>query len=250
MPRLGYALLFAIGFTMILNGAIANGLLQASCPTRCAADHGGLRLRRRRLSQVVGAFTGGVVAHAVGVAWAIFAAALSHAAYGVWAFLAARNSARAASHRTDVDMYSHLPLLHASLGPNEAVEHFPSDAASRSTRRKGRLWVVCRKCERWNLTPLEERWEAIEECERAFRDTRLRVSTDNIGLARLREGLELVRIGEPQRPRWRRGATATSSGGVGGGSISSLAASVRRRRPRWSSPARCWAWSARARSAR
>ena len=23
---------------------------------------------------------------------------------------------------------------------------------------KGRLWVVCRSCERWNLTPLEERW--------------------------------------------------------------------------------------------
>jgi hypothetical protein len=68
--------------------------------------------------------------------------------------------------------------------------------------------VVCRKCERWNLSPLEERWEAIEECERAFRGTRLRVSTDQIGLARLKEGLELVRIGEPQRPEmaaWRYG---------------------------------------------
>jgi hypothetical protein len=73
---------------------------------------------------------------------------------------------------------------------------------------KGRLWAVCRRCERWNLSPLEERWEAIEECERTFRDTRLRVSTDNIGLARLREGLELVRIGRPQRPEmaaWRYG---------------------------------------------
>jgi hypothetical protein len=73
---------------------------------------------------------------------------------------------------------------------------------------KGRLWVVCRKCERWNLTPLEERWEAIEDCERRFRSTRLRMSTDNVGLARLREGLELVRIGEPLRPEfaaWRYG---------------------------------------------
>jgi hypothetical protein len=41
--------------------------------------------------------------------------------------------------------------------------------------------------------------EAIEECERLFRDTKLRVSTDQIGLARLPEGLELVRIGSPQR---------------------------------------------------
>ena len=72
----------------------------------------------------------------------------------------------------------------------------------------GRLWVVCRGCEKWNLTPLEERWEAIESCERLFRDSRKRVSTDNIGLARLTEGLELVRIGEPQRPEfaaWRYG---------------------------------------------
>jgi hypothetical protein len=41
-----------------------------------------------------------------------------------------------------------------------------------------------------------------------FRDTRKRVSTDNIGLAMLTEGLELVRIGEPQRPEfaaWRYG---------------------------------------------
>jgi hypothetical protein len=70
------------------------------------------------------------------------------------------------------------------------------------------LWVVCRRCARWNLTPLEERWEAIEEAERLFRGTRLRVSTDNIGLAKLSEGLELVRVGKPQRPEiaaWRYG---------------------------------------------
>ena len=73
---------------------------------------------------------------------------------------------------------------------------------------KGRLWVVCHTCERWNLSPLDERWEAIEAAERLFRDARLRVSTDEIGLAKLREGLELVRIGDPQRPEmaaWRYG---------------------------------------------
>ena len=82
------------------------------------------------------------------------------------------------------------------LGHNEAVEHFPVGRRLAFDAAKGRLWVVCRKCERWNLTPLEERWEAIEECERAFRGTKLRVSTDEIGLAKLREGLELVRIGD------------------------------------------------------
>jgi hypothetical protein len=105
-------------------------------------------------------------------------------------------------------MYRTCLFCSNDLGRNEAVEHFPVGRRLAFDASKGRLWVVCRKCERWNLTPLEERWEAIEECERAFRATRLRVSTEEIGLARLKEGLELVRIGEPQRPEmaaWRYG---------------------------------------------
>ena len=105
-------------------------------------------------------------------------------------------------------MYSTCLFCNGNLGRNEAVEHFPVGRRLAFDAAKGRLWVVCRRCERWNLTPLEERWEAIEECERAFSGTRLRVSTDQIGLARLKEGLELVRIGEPQRPEmaaWRYG---------------------------------------------
>jgi hypothetical protein len=46
------------------------------------------------------------------------------------------------------------------------------------------------------------------QCVRLFSSTRLKVSTDNIGMSRLREGLELVRIGSPQRPEmaaWRYG---------------------------------------------
>ena len=105
-------------------------------------------------------------------------------------------------------MYSTCLFCNGPLGANEAIEHFPVGRRLAFDAAKGRLWVVCRKCERWNLTPLEERWEAIEECERAFSGTRLRVSTDQVGLARLKEGTELVRIGEPQRPEmaaWRYG---------------------------------------------
>ena len=105
-------------------------------------------------------------------------------------------------------MYSTCLFCHSSLGANEVIEHFPVGRRLAFDGARGRLWVVCRKCERWNLSPLEERWEAIEECERQFSDTRLRVSTDNIGLARVAEGLELVRIGSPQRPEmaaWRYG---------------------------------------------
>ena len=105
-------------------------------------------------------------------------------------------------------MYSTCLFCHSSLGANEAIEHLPIGRRLAFDPARGRLWVVCRHCERWNLTPIEERWEAIEECERAFGGTKLRVSTDNVGLARLREGLELVRIGAPQRPElaaWRYG---------------------------------------------
>ena len=105
-------------------------------------------------------------------------------------------------------MYATCLFCNGKLGANEAIEQFPVGRRLAFDPARGRLWVVCRACERWNLTPIEERWEAIEECERAFGATKLRVSTDHIGLARLKEGLELVRIGEPQRPEmaaWRYG---------------------------------------------
>lgn len=105
-------------------------------------------------------------------------------------------------------MYATCLFCHSSLGANEAIEHFPVGRRLAYDAAKGRLWVVCSKCERWNLSPLEERWEAIEEAERAYRDTQKRVATDNIGLARLRDGTELIRIGAPLRPEfaaWRYG---------------------------------------------
>ena len=105
-------------------------------------------------------------------------------------------------------MYSTCLFCHAQLGANEIVEHFPVGRRLAFDAARGRLWAVCTHCRNWNLAPIEERWEAIEECERAFRGTRLRVSTDNIGLATLREGLDLVRVGKPLRPEfaaWRYG---------------------------------------------
>ncbi len=105
-------------------------------------------------------------------------------------------------------MYSTCIFCHTSLGANEAIEHFPVGRRLAFDAAKGRLWVVCKACERWNLSPIDERWEAIEECEKLFRDSRLRVSTDNIGLAKLKEGSKLIRIGKPQRPEmaaWRYG---------------------------------------------
>jgi hypothetical protein len=95
-----------------------------------------------------------------------------------------------------------------SLGDNQVVEHFPVGRRLAFDSAKGRLWVVCKRCERWNLSPIEERWEAIEDCERLYHGIRTRASSENIGLARHREGTELVRIGVPLRPEfaaWRYG---------------------------------------------
>jgi hypothetical protein len=105
-------------------------------------------------------------------------------------------------------MYSTCLFCNKPLGSNETLETFPVGKRLAFDAAKGRLWVVCRQCERWNLSPLEERWEAIESAERLYRDTRRRVSTENIGLAKLRDGTELIRIGEPLRPEfaaWRYG---------------------------------------------
>jgi hypothetical protein len=105
-------------------------------------------------------------------------------------------------------VYATCLFCQQPLGGNESIEAFPIGRRLAFDAERGRLWVVCRKCERWNLSPIEERWEAIESCERLFRDTGTRVSTEQVGLARLGEGLELVRIGRPLRPEfaaWRYG---------------------------------------------
>jgi hypothetical protein len=105
-------------------------------------------------------------------------------------------------------VYSTCLFCKESLGTNEVIGIFPVGRRLAFDADKGRLWVVCHHCARWNLSPLEERWEAIEECERAFRGTLVRVSTDNVGLARMPDGLELIRIGKPLRPEfaaWRYG---------------------------------------------
>jgi hypothetical protein len=105
-------------------------------------------------------------------------------------------------------MFSTCLFCHGKLGSNEVVEHFPVGSRLAFDSARGRLWAVCPNCRRWNLSPLDERWEAIEECERLYRSTRARVSTDNIGLAPNVRGIDLIRIGRPLRPEfaaWRYG---------------------------------------------
>jgi hypothetical protein len=105
-------------------------------------------------------------------------------------------------------MYSTCLHCTKDLGTNEVVETLPIGRRLAFDASQGRLWVVCRHCAKWNLVPFDTRLESIDACERLYRDTKTRYATDNIGLARVKEGLELVRIGEPLRPEfasWRYG---------------------------------------------
>ncbi len=106
-------------------------------------------------------------------------------------------------------MYSTCLFCHTHLGRNSEIEAFQVGRRLAFDAERGRLWVVCTKCRNWNLSPLEQRWEAVEACERRYRSTVVRVSTDNIGLATLSGGLDLVRVGKPLRPEfaaWRYGS--------------------------------------------
>ena len=72
---------------------------------------------------------------------------------------------------------------------------------------KGRLWVVCPRCSRWNLTPFDDRLEQIETLARTARQGRVLAATDQVTLIRW-QGYDLVRIGKPPRVElatWRYG---------------------------------------------
>lgn len=80
---------------------------------------------------------------------------------------------------------------------------------------KGRLWVICPRCARWNLTPFDDRLERIEAVARAAAAGRLAASTEQVALIRWTpprskrgERYDFVRVGKPPRielAHWRYG---------------------------------------------
>lgn len=84
---LGCVLLFGAGFAMIVNGALANGLLQGIVPDslrgRLMAAYSFVVVG---LSQVVGAFLAGTAANTLGVDWTIGGGAVILLIYTRWAY--------------------------------------------------------------------------------------------------------------------------------------------------------------------
>jgi hypothetical protein len=91
---------------------------------------------------------------------------------------------------------------------NEELEHFSSAARIAFDPDRGRLWAICGSCKRWSLAPIEERWEALEELEKAVTDRgRMLSQTDNVALLRVGR-LEVVRVGRAdltEEAWWRYG---------------------------------------------
>src|SRR5437867_3766150 len=72
---------------------------------------------------------------------------------------------------------------------------------------KSRLWVICPKCSRWNLAPLDDRLERIEGLARAAHEGRVAAATEQVALIRWQR-YEFVRVGKPPRlefATWRYG---------------------------------------------
>jgi len=110
-------------------------------------------------------------------------------------------------------MYTRCLVCATAFEPNEYLEHAPRGHRLAFDPARGRLWVICRACRRWSLTPIDDRWEALDELERLATDeARVLSRTDNIAL--LRAGpIEVVRVGRAARTEeawWRYGRELTA----------------------------------------
>lgn len=105
-------------------------------------------------------------------------------------------------------MFRRCLFCHGSMPESGALAHVPRGRRLAYDPAEGRLWVICSRCHRWNLVPLEDRGSALHELERAARDRgRLLSRTAHVSL--LQAGpMTLVRVGKaglPEQAWWRYG---------------------------------------------
>ncbi len=105
-------------------------------------------------------------------------------------------------------MFTRCLFCHARFPENGRLGHTPRGRRIAYDAVRGRLWLVCERCGRWSLVPLEDRRAALVELERIVRDEAHDVGgTANITLLSA-PPLMLVRVGKAgltERSAWRYG---------------------------------------------
>ena len=105
-------------------------------------------------------------------------------------------------------VYTRCLFCRKPFSENGQLAYMPHGDRIAYDPAEGRLWVVCRSCHRWNLTPMETRDGALYELERVARDhAKLVAHTANISLLQARP-LTLIRVGEAgltEQAWWRYG---------------------------------------------
>ncbi len=105
-------------------------------------------------------------------------------------------------------MFDRCLFCHKTLPRNGVLPTVPAGRRVAYDPGRGRLWVICERCRRWNLYPLEERLEALWALERLARDRgRILARTDNVALLEA-DRLTLIRVGQAglaEQAWWRYG---------------------------------------------
>ena len=99
-------------------------------------------------------------------------------------------------------------FCHGPYPENRTLAHLPRAERFAFDPALGRLWLICARCHRWSLAPVEERHAALHELERLARDHgRVVGRTANVTLVQAGP-LALLRIGRAglgERAAWRYG---------------------------------------------
>lgn len=105
-------------------------------------------------------------------------------------------------------LYPRCLFCGGTFPKSEQIECLPPGTCFAYDAERGRIWSICGRCHRWNLIPLDERFDAIDELERAVRDRALRLAaTATIALYAV-DDITIVRIGPAplvERVAWRYG---------------------------------------------
>lgn len=119
-------------------------------------------------------------------------------------------------------LYAHCLFCGEQFPPNPMFGPLPPGLQLAYDPERGRLWSICGRCRRWNLLPVEERYDAIDLLEHTVSGRAEEISrTDNVALYRHDE-LQILRIGGArfiERTTWRYGRygarLAATSGDAG-----------------------------------